>query len=135
VPGGGAIEIELSKRLREFSQETSGREQLAIEEFASALEFIPITLAENAGMDPIDVLTELKSRHDSGERNSGLNLFNNKIENVLEAKIIEPFKIKSQAINSATDVAIMILRIDDVIASSGSQGKGMQGMPPGMGEY
>ena len=136
VPGGGAIEIELAKRLREFSQELSGREQLAVEEFASALEFIPITLAENAGMDPIDVLTELKSRHDSGERNSGLNLFNNKIENVLEAKIIEPFKIKSQAINSATDVAIMILRIDDVIASSGSKGGGMSGgMPPGMGEY
>jgi len=134
VPGGGAIEIELSKRLREFSQELSGREQLAVEEFASALEFIPITLAENAGMDPIDVLTELKSRHDSGERNSGLNLFNNKIENVLEAKIIEPFQIKSQAINSSTDVAIMILRIDDVIASSGNSGM-PKGMPPGMGEY
>ena len=137
VPGGGAIEIELSKRLREFSQGLSGREQLAVEEFASALEFIPITLAENAGIDPIDALTELKSRHDSGERNAGLNLFNNKVENVLEARIIEPLKIKTQAINSATDVAIMILRIDDVIASSGSPGGGMPGggMPPGMGEY
>jgi len=135
VPGGGAIEIELARRLREFSQGLSGREQLAVEEFASALEFIPITLAENAGMDPIDVLTELKSRHDSGERNAGLNLFNNKVENVLEAKIIEPLKIKTQAINSATDVAIMILRIDDVIASSGSSGPGGGGMPPGMGEY
>jgi len=137
VPGGGAIEIELARRLREFSQGLYGREQLAVEEFASALEFIPITLAENAGMDPIDVLTELKSRHDSGERNAGLNLFNNKVENVLEARIIEPLKIKSQAINSATDVAIMILRIDDVIASSGSSGgiSGGGGMPPGMGEY
>ena len=137
VPGGGAIEIELAKRLREFSQGLSGREQLAVEEFASALEFIPITLAENAGIDPIDALTELKSRHDSGERNAGLNLFNNKVENVLEARIIEPLKIKTQAINSATDVAIMILRIDDVIASSGSPGGGMPGggMPPGMGEY
>jgi thermosome len=139
VPGGGAIEIELAKKLREFSQGLTGREQLAVEEFASTLEFIPITLAENAGLDPIDVLTELKSRHDSGERNAGLNLFNNRIENVLEAKIIEPLKIKSQAINSATDVAIMILRIDDVIASSGSGGgmpQGMGGgMPPGMGEY
>ncbi|HED05485.1 MAG TPA: thermosome subunit, partial [Ignavibacteria bacterium] len=136
VPGGGAIEIELSRRLREFGQSLSGREQLAVDEFASALEFIPITLAENAGIDPIDILTELKSRHDSGEKNAGLNLFTNKVENVLEARIIEPLKIKTQAINSATDVAIMILRIDDVIASSGgnaggNQG-GMSGMPPGM---
>lgn len=132
VSGGGAIEIELSRRLREFSQELSGREQLAVEEFASALEFIPSTLAENAGMDPIDVLTELKSRHDAGERNAGLNLFTNKIENVLEARIIEPFKIKSQAINSASEVAIMILRIDDVIASNDQgkvKGQGQGNMP------
>ena len=138
VPGGGAIEIELSKRLKEFSQGLTGREQLAVDEFASALEFIPTTLAENAGIDPIDVLTELKSRHDSGERSTGLNLFNNKVENVLEARIIEPLKIKTQAINSATDVAIMILRIDDVIASSGGNAggsPGMSGMPPRMEGY
>jgi len=144
VPGGGAIEVELSKRLREFGQSLSGREQLAVEEFASALEFIPTTLAENAGIDPIDVLTELKSRHDAGERNTGLNLFTNKIENVLNAeggvRIIEPLKIKTQAIASASEVAIMILRIDDVIASE-SKGGSMRsmggGMPPGMmgGEY
>ena len=132
VPGGGAIEIELSKKLREFGQSLSGREQLAVEEFASALEFVPTTLAENAGMDPIDVLTELRSRHDSGERNAGLNLFTNKVENVLGARIIEPFKIKSQAINSASEVAIMILRIDDVIAATGKDTGRMQGMPPGM---
>lgn len=136
VPGGGAVEMELSRRLREFGQSLSGREQLAIDEFASALEFIPVTLAENAGLDPIDVLTELKSKHDAGEKNFGLNLFTNKIENVLDARIIEPLKIKTQAISSATDVAIMILRIDDVIASSGSSSKSMGGgMPPGMGEY
>ena len=123
VPGGGAIEIELARRLRHFGQSLSGREQLAVEEFASALEFIPTTLAENAGMDPIDVLTELKSKHDSGEKNVGLNLFNNKIEDVLEARIIEPYKIKTQAINSATEVASMILRIDDVIASTGGKAK------------
>ena len=76
VPGGGAIEIELAKQLREFSQGLSGREQLAVEEFASALEYIPITLAENAGLDPIDILTEMKSKHDAGEKNTGLNLFN-----------------------------------------------------------
>lgn len=130
VPGGGAVEIELARRLREFGHTLSGREQLAVEEFASALEFIPTTLAENAGLDPIEVLTELKSKHDSGDRNAGINLFTNKVENVLHAKIIEPLKIKTQAINSATDVSIMILRIDDVIASSGksSMPKGMSHM-------
>jgi archaeal chaperonin len=121
VPGGGAIEMELAKRLREFGQSLSGREQLAVEQFASALEFIPTTLAENAGLDPIDILTELKSRHDSGDRNAGLNLFTNKVENVLEARIIEPLKIKSQAIDSASEVAIMILRIDDIIMSTGEK--------------
>ena len=134
VPGGGAIEIELARRLRHFGQSLSGRERLAVEEFASALEFIPITLAENAGLDPIDILTELKARHDAGDKNAGLNLFNNKIENALNAKIIEPYKIKTQAINSATEVANMILRIDDVIASSGGKGKKTSGMPS-MEEY
>ncbi|MCK9568119.1 TCP-1/cpn60 chaperonin family protein [Candidatus Pacearchaeota archaeon] len=121
VPGGGAIEMELSRRLRIFGQSLKGREQLAVEQFASALEYIPTTLAENAGMDPIDVLTELKAKHDAGEKNAGLNLFTNKIEDVLVARIIEPYKIKTQAISSATEVANMILRIDDVIASSGSK--------------
>jgi len=134
VPGGGAIEIELARRLRHFGQSLAGRERLAVEEFASALEFIPITLAENAGLDPIDVLTEMKAKHDAGDKNAGLNLFNNKIENVWNAKIIEPYKIKTQAISSATEVANMILRIDDVIASSGNKGKRNSGMP-GMDEY
>ena len=129
VPGGGAIEIEIARRLRHFGQSLSGREQLAVEEFANALEFIPTTLAENAGMDPIDVLTELKAMHDSGNMNAGLNLFENKIGNVLEARIIEPYKVKSQAIDSASEVAVMILRIDDVIASSGAK-SGMKGMNP-----
>ena len=124
VPGGGAIEIELAKQLREFSQGLSGREQLAVEEFASSLECVPSTLAENAGLDPIDVLTELKSRHDAGEKNVGLNLFTNRIENAIDAKIIEPLKIKSQAISSASDVSIMILRIDDVISSGKSKSPG-----------
>jgi len=111
----------------------SGREQLAIDEFAGALEFIPITLAENAGLDPIDVLTELKSRHDSGEKNVGINLLTNRIENMLESRIIEPSKIKSQAIESASEVATMILRIDDVIASNGKKHEGkMNSMNGGM---
>ncbi|MCK5615272.1 TCP-1/cpn60 chaperonin family protein, partial [Candidatus Pacearchaeota archaeon] len=114
VAGGGAVEIEICCRLNEFAKSFSGREQLAIFKFASALEFIPSTLAENAGLDPIDVLTELKAAHERGEKNFGINLFNNKVENVLAAKIIEPYKIKSQAIDSASEVAMMILRIDDV---------------------
>ncbi|OYT36245.1 thermosome subunit [Candidatus Pacearchaeota archaeon ex4484_71] len=117
VPGGGAIEIELSKRLREFAQSLDGREQLAVVEYANALEFIPSTLAENGGLDPIDILTQLKAEHEKGEKNTGLNLFSGKIENVLGEKIIEPYKVKSQALSSASEVAIMILRIDDVIAS------------------
>jgi len=117
VPGGGAIEVELSRRLKEFAQSLQGREQLAVYEFAEALEFIPTTLAENAGLDPIEIISELKSKHDAGELYSGLNLFNNKIQNVIGARIIEPYRIKSQAISSATEVAVMILRIDDVIAS------------------
>ncbi|MBD3252602.1 thermosome subunit [Candidatus Pacearchaeota archaeon] len=139
VAGAGAIEIELSKKLRDFSNSLSGREQLAVNEFANALEFIPVTLAENAGLDPIDVLTELKSRHDNGEKYAGINIFNNKIEDALHQGIIEPMKVKKQAISSATEVAVMILRIDDVLSSK-SEGKprmppmggGGMGMPPGM---
>ncbi|MEK6891031.1 MAG: thermosome subunit alpha [Nanoarchaeota archaeon] len=119
VAGGGAVEIELAKRLREFSQTLSGREQLAVEEFAGALENIPITLAENAGLDPIDIITELKSAHDNGNKTFGLNLFNGKVEDTFNAGIIEPLKVKTQAISSASEVATMILRIDDVIASGG----------------
>ena len=140
VAGAGAIEIELSRRLREFANTLSGREQLAVTEFANALEFIPLTLAENAGLDPIDVLTELKSKHDNGEKYFGINIFTNKVENVLDKGIIEPERIKRQAISSATEVATMILRIDDVLASKGPKPnfggrggmQGMGGMPPGM---
>ena len=124
VPGGGAIEIELSSRLKSFAKKMSGREQIAIESFASALEFIPTTLAENAGLDPLDVLTELRVNHESGNKNYGINLFSGKVEDTLNRGIIEPLRIKKQAINSASEVSIMILRIDDVIASAGeSQSK------------
>ncbi len=117
VAGAGAIEVALAKRLRDFSNSLSGREQLAVQEFANALETIPLTLAENAGLDPIDVLTELKARHDNGEKYAGINIFTNKVENVFLQGIIEPMKIKKQAITSATEVSVMILRIDDVLAS------------------
>jgi thermosome len=134
VPGGGAIEMEVSRRLKSFGQTLSGRERLAVEEFANALEYIPVTLAENAGMDPIDVLTELRARHDSGDKNAGLNLFENKIGDVLAAKIIEPYSIKSQEIDSATEVANMILRIDDVIASRPDK-KGKMNFDGGRGDF
>ena len=134
VPGGGAIEMEVSRRLKSIGQTLSGRERLAVEEFANALEYIPVTLAENAGMDPIDVLTELRARHDSGDKNAGLNLFENKIGDVLAAKIIEPYSIKSQEIDSATEVANMILRIDDVIASRPDK-KGKMNFDGGRGDF
>ncbi len=123
VAGGGAIEIEISKRLRIFAQTLKGREQIAVGEFASALEFIPTTLAENAGLDPLDILTELRVNHESGNKNFGLNLFSGRIEDTMIKGIIEPLKVKKQAISSASDVAIMILRIDDVIASRREQSK------------
>ncbi len=137
VAGGGGVEVELAKRLRDFAQGMRGREQLAIEEFAAALETIPTTLAENAGLDPIDILTELKVRHEKGEKNACINILTNKVEDALNAGIIEPLKIKTQAIDSASEVAMMILRIDDVIASSGGGGGrgGMPQMPPEGGEY
>lgn len=117
VAGGGAVEIELSRQLKKFAQTLRGREQLAVEEFANSLEFIPITLAENAGLDPIDILTELRSAHEASQENAGLNLFTNQIEDTYFHGIIEPLKVKTQAINSATEVSIMILRIDDIIAA------------------
>jgi len=135
VSGGGAIEMALAKRLRK-GVFAPGREQLAVEQFAEAIESIPRILAENAGLDPIDVLSELKARHDKGDFNAGLNLFNGKIENTYTRGIVEPLKIKTQAIKSATEVSTLLLRIDDVVASgkSPSQGPpmgGMGGMPSG----
>jgi len=118
VPGAGAIEAELAKRLREFAEKFSGREQLAIQEFANALEIIPRTLAENAGLDPIDILVELRAAHEQGKISAGVDVFSGKIVDALEAGIIEPLKVKSQAIKSAAEAAEMILRIDDVIAAS-----------------
>ncbi len=117
VCGGGAIEIELSRRLRIFARTVSGREQLVIEEFAHALEAIPEALAENAGLDPIEVVSELKKQHEEGGVRKGLNLLSDKIEDVFAAGIIEPLKVKTQALASASEVATMILRIDDVLMS------------------
>jgi len=121
VAGGGAIEIEVAKRLRAYAKTIGGREQLGIEEFANSLESIPEALAENAGLDPIDTLAELRRRHEAGEANAGLNLYGgNTIENTFAAGIVEPLKVKTQAISSASEFATMILRIDDVLVSNSS---------------
>ncbi len=131
VAGAAAVEVELAKELRKFADSLSGREQLAVRAFADAVEIIPRTLAENAGLDPIDVLTELKSAHDKNRKWAGINVFSGKVMDAWQNGVIEPLKIKTQAISSASEVAIMILRIDDVIAG-GSSENNKGGMPPGM---
>ena len=117
VAGAGASEIEVARQLRQYAEGLSGREQLAVQAFAQALEVIPRTLAENAGLDPIDVLTDLKAAHDKKQKWAGINVFTGKTIDAWKQGIIEPLKIKTQALSSAAEVAIMILRIDDVIAA------------------
>jgi len=135
VAGGGAVEIEVAKELRKYATKVGGREQLAIEAFADAMEVIPRSLAENAGLEPIDVLVELRSAHDKEDgKYKGVNVFNGKVENSLENGVIEPVVVKEQAIKSAAESAAMILRIDDVIMSKapkGGPGGGMPGGPEG----
>jgi thermosome len=135
MPGGGAPEIELALRLREYAATVGGREQLAIEAFAEALEIIPKTLAENAGFDQIDALVALRSSHEKGIKTAGLDMDTGKPSDMQEKGVVEPMRVKTQAINSATESAVMILRIDDVIASkSGGEGGMPGGMPGGMGD-
>ncbi len=123
VAGGGAPETELSLRLRQWAPTLGGREQLSAEAFANALEIIPRSLAENAGLDPIDIIVELRKAHENGEKYAGVNVFSGKVENMKELGVLEPLRIKKQAVSSATEAAIMILRIDDVIAAKGISGE------------
>ena len=145
IPGGGATEIEVSLRLRDYASTVGGREQLAIEAFADALEIIPWTLGENAGLDSIDLLIELRSKHEGkkANKNAGVDVYSGKVKDMIKLNVIEPIRVKTQAVKSATDVAAMILRIDDIIASKKMEGPppgagapggmgGMGGMPPGM---
>jgi len=136
VAGGGAVEVEVAKELRNYATDVGGREQLAIESFADAIEIIPKTLAENAGLEPIDILVELRAAHGKPEgQYKGVNLFTGKVENMRDKGVIEPVIVKEQAIKSATESATMIIRIDDVIASTkpreGPGGKPPGGMPEG----
>lgn len=134
VPGAGAPEAEVAKRLRKFSEKFSGREQLAIRAFADALEIVPKTLAENAGFDPIDILVALRSKHEEKDGISfGVDVFNGKIADAYEMGVVEPLKIKTQAIESAAEAAEMILRIDDVISAS-KLSKGTPSTPSSGGE-
>jgi len=131
VGGGGATEVELAQELRDYADSVGGREQLAINAFADALEVIPRTLAENAGFDPIDSLVELRNKHDSGEQMAGLNVSSGESEQLYEQGVVEPRQTKTQAVQSASESAEMILRIDDVIAASGFDAAGGDsGGPP-----
>ncbi len=129
VVGGGATEIELALKLRQYASTLTGREQLAVNGFADALEIIPQTLAENGGLDPIDILVEMRSQHEKGNKRAGVNVYTGKVVDMWEENVIEPLRVKTQAINSATEAAVMILRIDDVVASSGKSKAGAGGMP------
>ena len=132
VTGGGSTATEIALKLREYSASVGGREQMAIDSFADAMEVIPTTLAENAGLDPIDILIEMRKAHKDGKKYAGINVFTGKIVDMEKEKVLEPIRVGKQAINSATEAAVMILRIDDVIASKGGgAGPGGKGMPPG----
>jgi thermosome len=140
VAGGGAPEIEISKMLKTYAQSLPGREQLAVQSFGEAMEIVPLTLSENAGLDPIDILSELRARHEKGEKWAGVDVFEGKIKDMRELEVYEPLAVKKQTVKSAAEAATMILRVDDVIASGkmkappmppgGMPGGGYGGMPP-----
>ena len=135
VPGGGAPEAYLSYKLRVWGQTLSGREQLAVEKFAEALESIPIWLARNAGMNTIDAITQLRSKQSAGDKYAGVDVINGVIGDIEKINIVEPISVKEQIIKSATETANMILRIDNIVSvsktSQSSSGQ-MQNMPHDM---
>ncbi len=144
LPGGGAPETELALGLRDYADSVGGREQLAVEAFADAIDVIPRTLAENAGLDPIDSLVDLRSKHDGGDTTTGLDAYTGDVVDMEDDGVVEPLRVKTQAVESATEAAVMILRIDDVIAAGDLKGGasddeddgpagGPGGAPGGMG--
>src|SRR6266571_5091186 len=124
ITGGGSSATEIALTLRDYASSVGGREQIAIEAFADAVEAIPRTLAENAGLDPIDILIELRKEHKKGNKYAGINVFTGKVSDMKKENVIEPIRVGSQAISSAADAAVMILRIDDVIAARAGEGGG-----------
>jgi chaperonin GroEL (HSP60 family) len=131
--------------LRDYAPSVGGREQMAIEAFANAIEIIPKTLSENAGLDPIDMMLEIKSAHKQGKKYAGINVNSGKVDDMLKNNVIEPLRVSKQEIEASSETATMILRIDDVIASKGGGAPpggmppggmgGMGGMPPGDMDY
>ncbi len=147
LAGGGAVEVELASRLRDYADSVSGREQLAVEAFADSLELVPRVLAENAGLDSIDTLVDLRAAHEDGNVKAGLNVFSSDVEDTFEAGVVEPAHAKEQAVTSASEAANLVLKIDDIISAGdlstdkgddeggapGGMGGGMGGMGGGMG--
>ena len=129
--GGGATAIAIAMALRDYAPSVGGREQMAIESFADAIEIVPKTLAENAGLDPIDMMLEIRNAHSKGQKYAGINVNEGKVEDMLKKNVVEPIRVSLQEIQAASEAATMILRIDDVIASKGGDMGG--GMPPGAG--
>ena len=133
VAGGGASEEEAAKELKTYAKTVGGREQLGIEAFAEALESIPMALAANAGLDPIDIMVDLRAKHESPENMwMGVDAVAGRVEDMLKQNVVEPLRTKQQVIRSATEAACMILRIDDVVSSKGAREAGPPGRPPGM---
>ncbi len=147
TPGGGAAATAVAMTLRDYAPSVGGREQMAIEAFANAIEIVPKTLSENAGLDPIDMMLEVRRAHKMGKKFAGINVLGGKVDDMIKNKVIEPLRVSLQEIEASSEAATMILRIDDVIASKGGGGApagmppggGMGGMPPGgmggMDEY
>ncbi|HDD39712.1 MAG TPA: thermosome subunit [Nitrososphaeria archaeon] len=134
VAGGGAPEVEVALGLRDFAKSLAGKEQLAVEKFAEALEVIPMQLAENAGLDPIEIIVSLRARHKKGEKWAGINVFEGKIDDMYKLEVLEPLLVKKQAIKAAVEAAAMILKIDDIIAASRLEEK-KKGKEEGQEEY
>ncbi len=142
VAGGGAPEFEVARMLRKFAETLPGREQLAVRAFAEALEVVPATLAENAGLDPIDILSEMRAKHEKNETWTGIEVLAGKVQDMTKANVFEPLSVKKQIIKSGTEASSMILKIDDVIAAGKMKtpptppgGGPPGGGYPGMGEY
>jgi chaperonin GroEL (HSP60 family) len=130
--GGGASAVEIAMALRDYATSVGGREQMAIEAFANAIEVIPKTLSQNAGLDPIDIMIEMRRLHKKSNKYAGINVFNGKVEDMLKNNVLEPLRVGIQEIQAATEASTMILRIDDVIASKESK---TPPTPPGGGGY